>query len=176
MFFADGDARDEKGIYGAFAADVVDVEHVVVRLLCGAGGLSVKWARGFGIHFERGHRYAFFFGIAQGGERAAIDAACVDVDGGVEPFGMGHGGMSIDDGGCAAISRRPVEADGQAKFVGLASGFAIECEGAHGARGAPGQFFFHSCVCNYEVAIVEYVVADEAVEEFCIAFAVFNRI
>ena len=34
-------------------------------------------------------------------------------------------GVSIDDGGCAAISRRPIEADGQAKFVGFTRGFAI---------------------------------------------------
>ena len=31
-------------------------------------------------------------------------------------------------------------------------------------------------MCNDEVAVVEYVVADEAVEEFCIAFAIFNGI
>ena len=125
MFFADGDARDEKGIYGAFAGDVVDVEHVVVRLLCGAGGMGDKRARGFAICFEGGYGNAFFFWIAQGCERAAIDAARVDVDGVVEPFGVGYGGVSIDDGGFAAISRRPVEADGQAKFVGFARGFAI---------------------------------------------------
>ena len=125
MFFADGDARDEKGIYSAFAADVVDVEHVVVCLLCRARGLRGKRARGFGIHFERGYRDVFFFGIAQGSECAAIDAARVDVDGVVEPFGIGYGCVSIDDGGFAAVSRRPIEADGQAIFIGFARGFAI---------------------------------------------------
>ena len=129
MFFADGDARDEEGIYGAFADDVGDVEHVVVRLLCGAVGLRGERTRGLGIHFERRYGNAFFFWIAQGGECAAIDAARVDVDGVVEPFGRGYGCVSIDDGGCAAISRRPVEADGQAIFVGFARGFAIEREG-----------------------------------------------
>ena len=171
-FFADGDARDEEGIHGASADHIADVEHVVVRLLRRAMGCGNEGPREFGIRFERGHGNAFSFRIAQSRKRAAIDATRVDVDRVVEPFGPRHGRMPIDDSGRAAIPGGPIQADGQAKFVGLARGLAIEGKGSHRARCAPDQFFFHPRVCHDEIAAVERVMADETVEEIRIAFAI----
>ena len=50
------------------------------------------------------------------------DAACVDVDGVVQPERFRHRRVPIDDQGFAAVVRSPVIANGQAELIRLACG------------------------------------------------------
>ena len=73
--------------------------------------------------------------------------------------------MAVDDHRRAPVLLRPVVADGQAELVGLAGRLAVEGEVSDPARAAPLHLRLHPGVGDDELAVVEDVVADEAVEE-----------
>jgi len=107
----------------------------------------------------------FPFRITEGGETTAEDAAGVDVDRAVKPFGFGDWCVAVDDHGLAAVFGGPVVAHGEAEFIGFAGGFAVEGEFADGA-GAPSlHAFLHAGVSDDELAVIEHVVTDETVDE-----------
>ena len=80
-------------------------------------------------------------------------------------WGTGHRRVTVDDRSAAPVILGPVAANGQPQVVGLAGCFAVECEVAHPARGAALHRLFHSGVGDHELAVVEYVVAHQGVEE-----------
>src|SRR6478736_2800575 len=69
------------------------------------------------------------FRPTQRGQIAAETTAGIDAERVVHPLGL-------DDRGASAIPGGPMVANGEPKFVGLATGFAIETEFANRARGA----------------------------------------
>jgi hypothetical protein len=79
--------------------------------------------------------------------------------------GCGHGGVAVDDDGAAAVLAGPVVADGEAVLVGLAGGLAVQGELADGAGAAALQALGEAGVGDDQLAVVEHVVADEAVDE-----------
>ena len=112
-----------------------------------------------------GDRDELLLRVAQGRELAAEDAAGVDVDRAVEPLRLGDRRVAVDDHRLAPVLRRPVEADGQAELVGLAGRLAVEGEVPHLARAPALHLLLHPGVGDDELAVVEDVVADQAVEE-----------
>ena len=103
--------------------------------------------------------------VAQRGELAAEDAAGVDVDRAVEPLRLGHRRVAVDDHRRAAVFRRPVVAHRQAELVGLAGRLAVQGEVPHLARAAALHLLLHAGMGDDQLAVVEDVVADQAVEE-----------
>src|SRR5690606_5208497 len=109
-----------------YALDRGPLPRPVVRLAAeeGPGGLGVRPACR-----DRDQRA---LGPPERRELPAEDAPRVDVDRVVDPLGLGDGRVAVDDGGLAAVPRRPVVADGEPERVGLAGGVAEEGEGANG--------------------------------------------
>ena len=112
-----------------------------------------------------GDRDELALGIAQGSQAAAEDAAGVDIDRVIQPLGPRHRRVAVDDRRLSVVLGHPVVAHGQAKLVGLARRLAVEGERAHLARAAPLHRFLESGMGDDELAIVEDVVAHQAVEE-----------
>ena len=79
--------------------------------------------------------------------------------------GFGNRRVAVDHHRLAAILRGPVVADRQAELVGLAGGLAVEREVAHLARAAALHLLLHAGVRHHQLAVVEHVMADQAVEE-----------
>ena len=115
-------------------------------------------------------------GPAQGRELAAEHAAGIDVDRAIEPFGLRHGRVAIDHAGTSAVLGRPVVADGQPELVGLARRFAEQREVPHLGRPAPLHLRLHAGVRDDEPAVVEDVVADEAVQKLLHVGAELRRL
>jgi hypothetical protein len=131
VFLRNSDAGMEARSDEALAGDVFEVEKIVEGLLrakFGSGGLRVKRLHRRVVSPGSGNRDEFLFGIAESCEPAAEDAAGVDVNGAIEPFGFGNGSVTVDDHRGTAIVSRPVVADGEAEFVDFAGGFAEESE------------------------------------------------
>ena len=116
------------------------------------------------VGLRRGDRHELALRVSQRGQLAAEDAAGVDVGRVVQPLGLGDRGMAVDDHGLAAIVGRPVQADRQPELVGLAGRVAVQGELAHGARAAALHLGLEPGMGDDELAVVEHVVADEAVE------------
>ena len=85
---------------------------------------------------RRGHGHQLALRPAQRGQLAAEDAAGVDVDRVVEPFGLRHRRVAVDDGRRPAVVDRPGAADRQPELVGLARRLAVQGELAHAAGAA----------------------------------------
>src|SRR5712691_639891 len=81
-----------------------------------------------------GNRDQFFLRVAQRGQFTTKDAASIDIDGAVEPFGFRHSGMTIDDHRLATVFRRPIVANGQTKLIGFTRRFAIQSKLAYLTR------------------------------------------
>ena len=165
----DRDVAPQPGRDDPLAQHVVGVEHVVVSLLRrerrgllfvgqeGPGRLAVG---------PRGRdRDELLLRVAQGGELAAEDAAGVDVDRAVEPLRLGDRRVAVDDHRRAPVFRRPVVAHRQAELVGLAGRLAVQGEVPHLARAPPLHLRLHPGVGDDQLAVVEDVVAHQAVEE-----------
>ena len=73
--------------------------------------------------------------------------------------------MTVNHDCLAAILSRPVVSNGQAKFVCLASGFAVHREVTNFSRAAALHLFFHSCMRDYEFSVIQHVVAHQIVDE-----------
>ena len=138
--------------------------------------LRDEGAGGFGVGVERRNGDEFAFGVAQSGERSAKNAARIDVDGAVEPFRFGNGGVPVDDGRRAAILGCPVVAHRQAELVGFSGGFAVEGELAHRAGGASCHALLHPGVGDDQLAVIEQVMAGEIVDEIGDLRAKFRRL
>ena len=90
-----------------------------------------KWLGRLVVSLLRRHGNEFLLGITQRGQLAAKDAAGVDVDRAIQPFGFGHGRVAVHDHRLAAIFRGPVVAHRQTELVGFAGCFAEQREVAH---------------------------------------------
>ena len=110
-----------------------------------------------------GHDLAL--GIAQRCELATEDTAGINVDRVVEEERLGYGRVSIDHECLTAIVRRPVVANGQAKLIRLSRRLAEEGELSHCSRPATVHGLLQASVGNDQLAIVEDIVADKAIEE-----------
>ena len=122
-------------------------------------------ACGFAIRPGGGHGHEVPLGVAQGRELAAEDAAGVDIDRPVEPVGLGHRRVAVDNHCLAPVLRCPVEADGQPELVGFACRLAVEGEVPDLCRASALHLLLHPRVSDDQLAIVEDKVADETVEE-----------
>ena len=169
VLLADRDVAAQPGRDDPLAQHVLGVEHLVVGLLrrqrrgLRLGGQERPGRLAVG---PRGRdRDELLLRVAQGGQLAAEDAAGVDVDRAVEPFRLGDRRVAVDDHRRPAVFRRPVVADGQAELVGLAGRLAVEGEVPHLARAPPLHLLLHPGVGDDQLAVVEDVVADQAVEE-----------
>ena len=92
--------RRSRVVDDALAEHVLEVEQVVVRC-CAVGRRRIRGA-GTGAtgsaYVARGrHRHELPLGPAQRRQRAAEHAAGVDVDRAVEPLGLGHRRVAVDD-------------------------------------------------------------------------------
>ena len=113
----------------------------------------------------RGHRDQLALRPAQRRQPAPEDGAGVDVDRVVDPLGLGHRGVAVDDGRLAAVVRRPGASDREAELVGLPRRLAEQREIAHPARPAALVALRHARVRHHEAPVVEHDVRDEAVQE-----------
>jgi hypothetical protein len=104
-------------------------------------------------------------GPAHGRELAPEAAARVEVHRVVVPLGLDHGHVPVHHRGAAPVVSRPVQPHRQPVRVDLARGLAVHGELAHPARGAPLQRLGQAGVRHHELAVVQHVVRDEAVEE-----------
>ncbi len=169
VLLPDGDVAPEPVRDETLAQHVLGVEHLVVDLLsrlgrCPSLGRQER-SRRFAVRTDCGHRHELLLRVAEGGEFAAENAAGVDVDRPVQPVGLRNRCMTIDDHRLTSVFRRPVEADGQAELVGLAGGFPVEGEVTNLGRAPSLHLLLHPGVSDNELAVVEDVVAHEAVEE-----------
>ena len=73
--------------------------------------------------------------------------------------------MPVDNRGTATVFGRPVIANWQAELVRLARGLAIEGEVPDPAGSAPLHLLAQPGVRDHELAVVQHIVADQAVEE-----------
>ena len=73
--------------------------------------------------------------------------------------------MAVGDQSRAPVVAGPVVAHGQAEFIGLPGGLAIESEVSDPPRRAPLQALGHPGVGDHEPAVVENEVTDQAVDE-----------
>ena len=170
------DPAHQLGIDETPAADIGIVEHPVGFGLAGEGvGGGEERPRRLGIDARGGHGDQLALGPAERRELAAEHAAGVDVDGVVDPLGLGHRGVAIDHRGLAAILGGPVEADGEAESVDFAAGFAIKRELAHGARTAADQLLLETGMGDGEAAAGEPVMAAQLIEEASRLIAEFWR-
>ncbi len=169
VLLPDGDAAPEPGRDDPLAQYVLGVEHLVVDLLSRQGGCPLvgrqERSSRFTVRSGGGDRHELLLRVAEGGELASEDAAGVDVDRTVQPVGLRDRRMTVDDHRLAPVFRRPVEADGQAELVGLAGRLAVEGEIPDLARAPPLHLLIHPGVGDHELAVVEDVVAHEAVQE-----------
>ncbi len=161
VFLADDDVARQVGFDDALADDVLDIEPVAVAAACRVGDRP----HGFGIDTGGVDLDDILFGIAQGRQLAAEDAAGVDVQCMVQPFDLRHRGVPVDQHGLAAIVAGPVMADRQAEFIDLAGGLAIHGEAADARRAAADIMFLQAGVGYGQSAAVEDIVAHQAVEK-----------
>jgi hypothetical protein len=75
-------------------------------------------------------------------------------------------GLRSDTERMVSALRRPVVANGQAEVVRLSGCLTEQGEIPHFGRSAPLHFLLHAGVGHHEMPIVEYVMADETIEEF----------
>ena len=168
VLLSDCDVPVQPGRDEPLASHVVDVEEIIVGLLRAQPRCCDRRqerANRIGVRLEGWHRDQLLLGPAQGRQPAAEHAAGVDVDGAIEPLRLRNGRVSVDHAGTSAVLGRPVVADGQSELVGLAGRFAEQGEVPHLGRPAPLHLRLHAGVRDHEPAVVEDVVADEAVEE-----------
>ena len=111
------------------------------------------------------HRHQLTLGIAQGGQPPAEHAPGVDADGPVQPLRLGDGRVAVDDHRRAAVVLRPGITNGQAVFVRLPGRVAVEGKVPHLARAASLHVGGQAGVRDDQLAVVEHVVADQAVDE-----------
>ena len=163
------DVAPQPGRDDPLAEDVVGIEHVVVGLLGRELGsllfLGQEGPGRFAVGLRGWDRDELLLRVAQGGELAAEDAAGVDVDRAVEPVRFGDRRVAVDDHRRAPVFRRPVVAHRQAELVRLAGRLAVQGEVPHLARAAPLHLCLHAGVGNDQLAVIEDVMADQAVEE-----------
>ena len=100
-------------------------------------GAVVEGPHRLAVDLRGGHGHQLALGVAQGGEAAAEHAAGIEVDGVVEPFGIGHGRVAKGNHGPAPVLAGPFVAHGQAEFVHFAGAFAKQREGPYSPRQAP---------------------------------------
>ena len=162
---ADGDAAVQAGGDDPLAEHVADVEQVPAwpRPILLPGGR------------ERPHRLApdlprrdlddLPFRVAQRRQPAPEDAAGVDVDRAVHPLRLRHRGVAVHHRRPAAVGRGPVVPHRQPELVGLAGGLAVEGELPHPARSPSLEGLLEAGVGDDELAAVEHVMADQAVDE-----------
>ncbi len=128
-------------------------------------GRPAERARGPRVLPRRGHRDQLPLRVPERGEAAAEDAAGVDVDGAVQPLGLGDGRVAVDDHRVPPIFGGPVVADGKAELVRLAGGLAEERELPHPRRTPALQLRLHARMGHHQFASVEDVVAHQAFQE-----------
>ena len=155
------------GVDDALAVDVLDVQQIVVRtqhvrFVCVVGkkrfGRLVVRFPGFDLD-------ELALGIPKGRELAAENATRVDADRAVEPVRLGHRGMAVDDHRLTTVVGCPIVPDRQAILVCLAGGLAVQAELAHARRRAALELLFETRVSDDELAVVQHVVAHQAVNE-----------
>ena len=103
---------------------------------------------------------------AKGGQLPAEDAAGVDVRRAIEPLWFRDGRMSVHYDCPPSVFGRPVVPHRKAKLIGFAGRFAIEGKFPYLTRATPLHFSLHPGVSDDEFAVVENIVANEAVNEF----------
>ena len=99
-----------------------------------AGAWSSAGRNGFArlvISLQRRHRNQLLFRISQRGQLAAEHATSIDTDRAVQPFGFGHGRVSVNHDRFARDIRRPSCTDRQTKLVSLARSFTVQGEVSH---------------------------------------------
>ena len=170
MFLSDGHVAAETGCHHSFAHDVVDIQQVGDPVVRGRDPTCVlviadQGAHRFVVNPRRRNRHQLGFGIAQCGEPSAKDATGINIDGAVQPRRFSDRRVSINDRGPTPVAGGPVGADGQAPFVRLSSGFAVQAEVPDPGGGPPLVLFLHSRVGDHQISAVQHVVADQAVHE-----------
>ena len=150
------------------AGNIVEFEHIVVFLLRiqsrdGIG--DEKWPRRLGVGFFRGDGNDFPLRPAQSRQLASEHAAGVDVDRAIKPVGFGDRRMAVNNMRRPAIFRGPVLAHGKSEFIGFTGCFPIEGKFAHAARSAADILLLHARMSDDELAIVQNVMADQAIDE-----------
>jgi hypothetical protein len=148
----------------AHVGDVHDGVGAVPALLP-RGGLAAQRADRLVPGLARGDVDDLALGVAQRGESAAEHAAGVQAQGVVDPLGLEHGGVPVDDRGLAAVVAGPGQAHRQPVLVGLAVGVPVQGEGAHPAGGAAVVGLLEPGVGDHEPPLVEDEVADQPVAE-----------
>ncbi len=111
-----------------------------------------------------GNRHELSLRVAQRGQLAAEDAAGIDVGRVVQPLGFRNGRVAVDDHRLAAVVGGPVQADRQPELVGLAGRVAVQRELADGPRAAALHLGLQPRMGDDELAVVEDVVADQAIQ------------
>ena len=114
--------------------------------------------------------------VAQCSEGPAEHASGVDVDRVVEPLGLAHRCVSVDDHRTTAVIRCPVQTDWQSELVDLTGRVAVERELADATRRAAGVLRLHASMRHDELALIEDEVADESIDELGHGLAELRRL
>lgn len=130
----------QRGLDDSLAEDVVEVEKVVVNLLSGERGRSrifrQEGLRRLVVGVRRRYGDELSLGPPERGEPASENAARVDADRVVQPFGFGDRRVPVHDGGRPSVLLRPGVAHRQPVLVRLAGRFTEERELANHTRAA----------------------------------------
>ncbi len=152
------------------SAHILRVEQIVVDLLrrkrLGLLSCRQEGASWFAVSRFRRDRNKLLFRVSQRRQSSAEDAAGVDVDSSVQPFGFRNRRMAVDDHRRAPVFGRPVTTHRQTEFVSLTSRFAVQSEVADLAGAASLHLFFHPGVGNDQFAVIQYVVTDKTIQKF----------
>jgi len=126
---------------------------------------SEKRLFGLGIGLPGWYGYQFPFRIAQRSQLPTKDAASIDIDRAVEPFGFGHRRMAIDHHGRPSVFRRPVVSHRQAKLVDFAGRLTKQRKIPHCRRAAPLHGFLHASVRNDQLAVIQDVMTHQFMDK-----------
>src|SRR5216683_1281274 len=102
-----------------------------------------KWSDGLGISRARGNRDKFLLWITECRQATAENTAGIYVYCSIQPVGLRHWRMAVNNHGLAAILSGPVVANGQAEFVGLAGRLAVQRKIANLSRTTALHLFSH---------------------------------
>ena len=131
----------------------------------GIGFLLQRFDR-FIVLLVRGNADNIPFRIPESCQASTEDAAGVNAVGAVQEFDFLSGNMAVYDHTPAPVIRGPVQPDRQAVGIELAGGFAVQAEIPHPHGASSDVFLLEAGMRRDQLAVIENIVADQAVQEF----------